>query len=98
MESLDFSSRWIQSFQTCERNFFVAVPDNPPLRSRGKVKRDLPFLAIFSEKAGVGYLDYKLMVTMKCEALRVNKTLVTSFACVSVVGSQPAVADAPEGR
>ncbi|KAI5992078.1 hypothetical protein EDD15DRAFT_2388303 [Pisolithus albus] len=52
----------------------------------GKVKRDLPFLAIFSEKAGVGYLDYKLMVTMKCEALRVNKTLVTSFACVSVVG------------
>lgn len=55
----------------------------------GKLKKGFPLPATFSERASVGYLDYKLTVTIKRKALRVNKTLVTSFAYVPMVRSQP---------
>ncbi|KAF8123480.1 hypothetical protein EV363DRAFT_1228821 [Boletus edulis] len=57
-----------------------------------KVKKMFSLPTSFSERASTAYLDYKLIVTVKRGLLKVNNTLVTTFAYVPVTRPEPSSA------
>ncbi|KAN0093272.1 hypothetical protein V8E55_004056 [Tylopilus felleus] len=63
--------------------FSLTLPAEVEVQDQ-KMKKRFPLPTSFSERASTAYLDYKLIVTVKRGLLKVNHTLITTFAYVSV--------------
>ncbi|KIJ67028.1 hypothetical protein HYDPIDRAFT_109020 [Hydnomerulius pinastri MD-312] len=68
--------------------FALTLPTEVELQDQ-KTKKNFPLPATFTERASPGYLDYKLIVTVKRGALRVNQTLTTNFAYIPLLRPEP---------
>jgi hypothetical protein len=58
--------------------FSLALPTEVQVQDQ-KVIKKFPLPATFSERASAGYLDYKLIVTVKRGTFRVNQMCESSF-------------------
>ncbi|KAH0832895.1 hypothetical protein J3R83DRAFT_11847 [Lanmaoa asiatica] len=63
--------------------FSLTLPTEVEVQDQ-KTKRKFPLPTSFSERASTGYVDYRLIITVKRGMLRVDKTLMTTFAYVPV--------------
>ncbi|KAG8213462.1 hypothetical protein J3R82DRAFT_11980 [Butyriboletus roseoflavus] len=63
--------------------FSLALPAEIEVQDQ-KTKKKFPLPTSFSERASTGYIDYKLIVTIKRGMLRVDQTLMTAFAYLPV--------------
>jgi len=63
--------------------FSLTLPSEVELQDQ-KTKKKFSLPPSFSERASTGYVDYKLIVTVKRGMLKVNQTLATAFAYVPV--------------
>ncbi|KAF9234229.1 hypothetical protein BU15DRAFT_90063 [Melanogaster broomeanus] len=68
--------------------FSLTLPTEVEVQDQ-KIKKKFPLPPTFSEKASAGYLDYKLIATVKRGALRVNQTLYTSISYIPLTRPQP---------
>ncbi|KAF9223898.1 hypothetical protein BS17DRAFT_795942 [Gyrodon lividus] len=68
--------------------FSLVLPTEVEVQDQ-KTKTKFPLPATFSERASAGYLDYKLIITIKRGALRVNQTLYTNFSYVPLTRAEP---------
>ncbi|KIJ12780.1 hypothetical protein PAXINDRAFT_117723 [Paxillus involutus ATCC 200175] len=68
--------------------FSLALPTEVQVQDQ-KVIKKFPLPATFSERASAGYLDYKLIVTVKRGTFRVNQILHTNFAYVPLTRPEP---------
>ncbi|KAJ3554715.1 hypothetical protein NM688_g2961 [Phlebia brevispora] len=60
--------------------FSISLPGEAAVAERPKARADMYRLPpTFTERASPAYIDYKLVVTVRRGALRVNQTLTTSF-------------------
>ncbi|KAH9847696.1 hypothetical protein C2E23DRAFT_847726 [Lenzites betulinus] len=59
-------------------------------RSKGKEPQQVyPLPPTFSERASPAYIDYKLVVTVRKSAFRVNQTLATTFVYMPINRAEP---------
>ncbi|EGN98814.1 hypothetical protein SERLA73DRAFT_54832 [Serpula lacrymans var. lacrymans S7.3] len=68
--------------------FEVTLPTETEVQD-GTAKKKFPLPPTFSERASPAYIDYKLFVTIKRGALRVNQTLSTSFGYNIITRADP---------
>ncbi|KAI0359735.1 hypothetical protein OH77DRAFT_1471440 [Trametes cingulata] len=72
--------------------FAITLPEecSVPERGRGKQPQQVyPLPPTFSERASPAYIDYKLVVTVRKSAFRVNQTLATSFVYMPIIRADP---------
>lgn len=62
--------------------FSLPLPSEVELQDQ-KTKKKFPIPPSFSERASTGYVDYKLIVTVKRGMLKVNQTYESCLACFS---------------
>ncbi|KAH7928056.1 hypothetical protein BV22DRAFT_1005674 [Leucogyrophana mollusca] len=68
--------------------FEITLPSSVEVVDQ-KVKKELPLPASVTGRASPAYIDYKIILTVKRGALRVNQTLVTNFAYVPATHPDP---------
>ncbi|KAH7884480.1 hypothetical protein F5I97DRAFT_1929339 [Phlebopus sp. FC_14] len=68
--------------------FELTLPNEVEVQDQN-VKKDFHLPSTFSERASAGYLDYKLIVTVKRGVLRVNQALTTVFSYVPLSRPDP---------
>ncbi|KAI0833624.1 hypothetical protein BC628DRAFT_1308762 [Trametes gibbosa] len=72
--------------------FTLALPQECSILERGRGKQpqqSYPLPPTFSERASPAYIDYKLVVTVRKSAFRVNQTLATTFVYVPMTRAEP---------
>ncbi|KAI0326428.1 hypothetical protein GY45DRAFT_1285553 [Cubamyces sp. BRFM 1775] len=72
--------------------YSVTLPTECTVPERGKNKQRqqvYPLPPTFSERASPAYIDYKLVVTVRKSAFRVNQTLATSFVYLPIIKADP---------
>lgn len=63
--------------------FEIALPNETEVLDR-KEKKRFPLPPSFTERASLAYINYKITITIKRSALRVNQTLTTDFVYVPI--------------
>ncbi|KAI0367999.1 hypothetical protein BV20DRAFT_949122 [Pilatotrama ljubarskyi] len=72
--------------------FTIMLPSECSVSERGRGKQPqqvYPLPPTFSERASPAYIDYKLVVTVRKSAFRVNQTLATSFVYMPIIRADP---------
>ncbi|KAG2075333.1 hypothetical protein BDR04DRAFT_1150147 [Suillus decipiens] len=63
--------------------FEIALPNETEVLDR-KEKKSFPLPPSFTERASPAYINYKITITIKRNALRVNQTLTTDFVYIPI--------------
>ncbi|KAL1949605.1 hypothetical protein VTO73DRAFT_8486 [Trametes versicolor] len=72
--------------------FTLTLPAECSILERSKGKQPEQFYPLpptFSERASPAYIDYKLVVTVRKSAFRVNQTLATTFVYMPITRAEP---------
>ncbi|KAI0671856.1 hypothetical protein C8Q78DRAFT_972602 [Trametes maxima] len=72
--------------------YSITLPTECTVPERGKSKQPeqvYPLPPTFSERASPAYIDYKLVVTVRKSAFRVNQTLATTFVYLPLTRAEP---------
>ncbi|KAI0636046.1 hypothetical protein C8Q77DRAFT_1101044 [Trametes polyzona] len=72
--------------------FTLTLPAECSVPDRGRSKQPpqvYPLPPTFSERASPAYIDYKLVVTVRKSAFRVNQTLATTIVYMPIIRAEP---------